>query len=690
LTVLRIGFKKFQPIQILNFNKEKEMPEFRKWIIASAAVALFAGLASAQVGPVTPGGAGTNGAQFSCGAQNGAVTPILRSEGFTELVGDIIVVCTGGAAPAPGTLIPTATITVFLNQTVTSRLLSTTTTASEALLLVNEPGSAVAGYGPTVPQTFCTGGTSGYTNDSVVGAGPGGCAEYVGTINGTVGVPVSLTAGSSAPGANVFQGVTSGNQVVFNGIPVMPPTTSGDSLVYRITNIRVNANNAVGGGGLPGSITASVSSGNSSALQISANGLTVGFVTPGLNASFVSPTGGSSSSGTTVSQCVSQAITSSSSAAGMLRFAENFSTAFKVRGTNAQNIPGSIFNAESDFTYGPSGTGLVSSNSSTGQAESAGYADYGTRLKAVFSNVPSGVTLYVTTRDVQNDYQALNATGYPSYQAVLLLSETASDSAGVNSLSVSNTSAGLPVASQTVTAPVSGIGLAPVALTLASGTGGYAVWEVVNTNPNQNDTINFGLYVAYAAATASNLPTAPSTFTVTLSYAPTPDTSPGFSASSGDVASSALTVPRFSDSLDVTKSVFNISLCSTAILFPYAVNVSGFDTGLAIANTSVDNLGSAGASSVAATTGTCSVWFYGTSVPTVNPFVTPPIAAGTDYANMVSVMAPGFDGYMIASCNFTFAHGFIFISDVAVRNFAMGYLGLIIVPSRATTESLNN
>src|SRR5580658_3922730 len=207
------------------------MPEFRKWIIASAAVPLFAGLASAQVGGQPGAGAPQAYSTFSCSVTNGAVTPTLRAEGYTELTGDIVLICSGGSplASNTGVAIPTANITVFLNTTVTSRLLSNTTTASEALLLVDEPGATtLGGYGPLVPQTPC--------GNSTVGAGPGGCTEYIGqsTVEGfgaTVGgVPVATVSSTTActgaspcaPGANIFQGVTSGNQVVFNGIPVMP------------------------------------------------------------------------------------------------------------------------------------------------------------------------------------------------------------------------------------------------------------------------------------------------------------------------------------------------------------------------------------------------------------------------------------------------------------------------------------
>jgi hypothetical protein len=33
---------------------------------------------------------------------------------------------------------------------------------------------------------------------------------------------------------------------------------------------------------------------------------------------------------------------------------------------------------------------------------------------------------------------------------------------------------------------------------------------------------------------------------------------------------------------------------------------------------------------------------------------------------------------MIAVCNFQYAHGFAFVSDVGARNLAMGYLALVL------------
>jgi hypothetical protein len=658
------------------------MPEFRKLFIALAVVALFAGLASAQVGTAT---GGASGLPFTCGVTNGAVTPTLRAEGYTELTGDIVIVCSGGSAAGIGTLIPTANITLFLNTTVTSRLLPTTTVsnASEALLVVDESGSSLSGYGPQVPQTFC-----GNPN---VGAGPGGCVEYVGTSTNTpmgavAGVPVQTSPAGTTAGANVFQGVTSGNQVTFYGIPAMAPATSGETRVYRITNVRVNANGVTAGGATPGSVTASLSINSSTSLAITNSTLTVGFVEQGLsptNTLLRNSGNTGSSSGGSLAQCTSVSVTSTSSTAsgvGILQFQENFATAFKIRQSSvSQNVPGTIYNSESGFIEP-----LVNAASTTlGTTSVAGLADFGTRLKATFNNVPAGVSLFVSTHDVINDFNGGFTPPYTGYQAALVVSEAASDGGNGAGPALSAQTSTFAVVQNTASVLVP---YAPVAINAATGTG-MAVWEVINTNPNQIDTIDFGLYVNYSANAAANSP-APGTITVTLSFAPTP-AGGSFTSTTGAAASSTLPIPRFSDSLDITKNVATINLCTTPMLFPYVINVNGFDTGIAIANTTTDPFGTA------AQAGTCSLYFYGSSAPTAtgtNPFVTPVVATGTVYANLASTLAPGFSGYMIANCNFQFAHGFAFVSDVGARNLAMGYLALILPTptARAAPELLEN
>ncbi len=276
----------------------------------------------------------------------------------------------------------------------------------------------------------------------------------------------------------------------FFGIPILPPTTSGVSRVLRITNIRGNANQVVGGGPTPGSIVASISTNGSSSLPITNSTLTVGFVQPGLNATNTTVrnatnTGGG---GTTFNQCTSVSVTSTSNTAtttqtGGVQFQENFATtAFKVRyagvsngvatpNNGVQNVPGQIYNSESGFFLAAANF----SSPGTGTSQSAGQADYGTRLKATFSNVPSGVSLFVSTRDVTNNF----AVGSGAQQAVLVVGETAGDSGSQPGLSTP------PQATQTAVYTTPGgvtVGIAPVVISNGSGT---AVWEIVNTNPSQ-------------------------------------------------------------------------------------------------------------------------------------------------------------------------------------------------------------
>jgi len=428
-------------------------------------------------------------------------------------------------------------------------------------------------------------------------------------------------------------------------------------------------------------VTASISVSSSTSLTLTTSTLTVGFVQQGLSASGTlvrnsSNTSNASGSGVQFNQCSSASVTSTSSTAavGLLQYQENFGTAFKIRQQAIlQNVPGTIYNSESNFVTGSTFTAPGTNNTYL-----PGQADYATRLKATFSNVPAGVSIFVSTRDVVNSFLA--PSGNP--QAVLVVSETATDA--TSNVGQGNTvQPGVPLSSQTgvfTSANGSTVGIAPVAISSA-GTG-LAVWEIVNTNQATIDTLLFSVFINYTASPATNSPAA-GAMTVTMSFAPTPSGG-AFTATTGAAASNTLTIPRFSDSLDITKSFANVVLCTTALLYPYVINVTGFDTGIAIANTTTDPFGTT------AQAGTCSLYFYGTAQPTVNPFVTPTIATATVYANLASTLAPGFDGYMIANCNFQLAHGFAFVSDIGARNLAMGYLPLILTRSGTSPENLNN
>jgi len=101
------------------------MADFRKWFLALAVVALISSLAAPVYAQAV-----------TCSASAG-VPPVIRSEGVAELVGDVVLNCTGAATPG------TINVHIFLNAFVTSKW--TKNGLSEALLLLNEPSGGDSG-----------------------------------------------------------------------------------------------------------------------------------------------------------------------------------------------------------------------------------------------------------------------------------------------------------------------------------------------------------------------------------------------------------------------------------------------------------------------------------------------------------------------------------------------------------------
>jgi hypothetical protein len=273
-----------------------------------------------------------------------------------------------------------------------------------------------------------------------------------------------------------------------------------------------------------------------------------------------------------------------------------------------------------------------------------GLADFGTRVKAVFNNIPNGVNIFVDTTST--------TTAGPD-KAQLTSSETGAYS---------------PV-SATSGSPNGGAG-ATAQLTVTNGSA-TAVWEDIQSDPNTFAQLNFGFFVTYTANPGANSP-ALATTTVNGSYAPT---------STVTIAStSSVPVPRFADTSTAT-NVFTVVPCLTTLLFPYLTNAAGFDTGVAISATATDPFGTTPQS------GTCTLNWYGAAFTGATP--TPNIPSGTTYSTLVSStlnnVTGGFTGYMIAVCRFQYAHGFAFVSDLGARNLAMGYLALVIPDPTSST-----
>ena len=225
-----------------------------------------------------------------------------------------------------------------------------------------------------------------------------------------------------------------------------------------------------------------------------------------------------------------------------------------------------------------------------------------------------------------------------------------------------------------------GAATAPIALNNGAGT---AVWEVMNADPLTSQTYEFGIGVSYTANTSNNLPGLGSA-TVAGSFAP---------LSTVTTASSSAPIPRFADT-STARTIFTISACTTNLLFVFLTNQAGFDSGIAISNTSVDPFGTAPQS------GPCKLNYYGETTgggaaPAAQTSAVVPagkqlLAVLSTGGNYGIAATPGFQGYMIAQCQFQYAHGFAFISDVGANRVSEAYLALILdsgLPARTLFQS---
>lgn len=100
----------------------------------------------------------------------------------------------------------------------------------------------------------------------------------------------------------------------------------------------------------------------------------------------------------------------------------------------------------------------------------------------------------------------------------------------------------------------------------------------------------------------------------------------------------------------------NFGKRTTSLLLPFVSNKSGFDTSIAISNTSLPGSDSSN--------GDCEFRFYDVtgSYPSHNTGL---IVAGSMYTTLLDIIAPAFQGYIIATCNFPRARGWAVLTSLA-------------------------
>jgi len=624
------------------------MADFRRFMIVLAAVALLLGTVS-TVSAATAG--------FQC--QTNAATPQqARQQGITELMGDLVLNCTGGATTPPNVLVPSVNITVTLNTEVTSRLLDDTNSGDEAILLVDEPAPGsqhVCFAGGATPSAPCPMGGQGDIATSRYLPGPAFTCP-AGTDD--------ITCADPSENKNVFQGQWNSNQpgsIVFRGVPIDPPGTNRPNLVMRVTNVRGNAtrfavSTGVGIGGIPIFMTIAVS--NPSAVPINNPQQIVAFVFNGLVqgqdglVTFKQCTDVNVVSGKLSFVGVAGDFVDNVGFAGFVKAIEGFASAFKIRNIATtpaaptalavQDTPGTNYPAVETGFYND---GLVDTDFADARIAGLGLADAGTRVKVEFANVPVGAHIYVpliinpsgiTTpghlyaRLVKNEAGAYSAQGASSFDAGGFLGE----------------------------------------VTLSGGAG-EAVYEILAEDPSNTEEIDIAVIVAYIANPAGNSPSITSgPATAGVSFAPT-TTPPDYASED-----SGTPVPRFLDTATQANRLA-INACRTNLLYPFVTNQAGYDTGLAISNTSQDPYGTI------TQHGTCDLNFFNgsTTPPPPVKFTTVDVGAGMVYTNLLSIVASGFQGYIIAVCNFQYAHGYAFLlggTPGGANQVAQGYIALVI------------
>ena len=500
-----------------------------------------------------------------------------------------------------------------------------------------------------------------------------------------VGGPYAGTAGHP----NIFQGTWSPalpQAITWAGIPIDAPGSA--TRIIRITNVRANACQlgVASSFGLPTQIFMLITIQSSQNLTVSNPQPTVASILPGLSVSTFRSA--------TYQQCVTLnniiVNPAATSLVGVVanpvgvQAIEGFANAFKTRNfsqytnppnpagaantpttpaasasaTAFQNVLGFGYNSESGFVN--SATGLTGNGNAFG---AMGLADTGTELAFSFAGVSNGVTLQVPN----------SIFLYPVGTTV-----TSAISGTTGVVTITATAAGGGTQAPTGVAQLLGAAGGTATTTNLTVAGGAvsATYEVLLSNPSVTEFAFLPITTAFVSNTASNLPgTTTSPATLAVNFAP-------LSAISTAANVSQAPIPRFCQT-HTPVSLFAINACTCDLLFPFVTNQAGFDTGVAIANTSADPF------KTPVQSGTVTLNYYGSTTgggaaPAAQT-TTSPIAGGSELVFTLSgggtngiAATAGFQGYIIAVAQFQYCHGFAFIDYglTQTNGLAEGYLAI--------------
>ncbi|MCX6594129.1 MAG: hypothetical protein NTZ56_21660 [Acidobacteria bacterium] len=466
---------------------------------------------------------------------------------------------------------------------------------------------------------------------------PEGLTELVGDItiscgaNALSNVALTVTIPSAIPVTNVTGTAAGAGVASAAGTATVYGTVSGNSIVF--TNLSVNANATIVVSGIRVNASASTPG-----VTVTAQSVIISNNVVNLNASTNVGLVNTASFAFAVVGGTDATVTSkSASTLSICLSYPSSSTANAVTGLlRFTELYGAAFRTVADDT-------TTGSNGSI-----AGNA---TQLRLAFSNIPAGASIYVPMS--------------------ITAGTTASDATGVT---IATTSSSATALTSSIAATIG----TPTYTAAGTDSNVIASWGKVTSSDNS---------VIYTVSAASSAYASTVNIPYIVTLAASPSNGVGTATVLGSLGPVSSSVYSRLATTGSAVTAFSTATCSTNILFPFVTNDAGFDTGLAIANTTADPFSTANQS------GTCALNYYGTysdggALPTAA--TTSSIAAGK-YAALtlsgggsgVAALRPGFTGYIIAQCTFQLAHGYAFISDLGAKNLAHGYLALVLPSSAA-------
>ncbi len=277
------------------------------------------------------------------------------------------------------------------------------------------------------------------------------------------------------------------------------------------------------------------------------------------------------------------------------------------------------------------------------------------RIQLRFDDIPDGVKVYLRPSPSCQDTNGGNGAESGENQlAITLLS-------GVNANGAGDGSTAVAPAQNYVQVPLSG---GSGAMVYQIGTADASHTDAAQMNGGAGRVENCDIPIAFVWTGNVELGAG----TVSVGFAP---------LSSAAAAHVDAVIPRFMESGSAIEAI-TVGECSTTLLFPFVTNQAGYETGIAISNTSQDTFGTTESS------GSCEVFFHGSMMgggAAPSSETSGSIAAGEQWVFGLSQKAAGFQGYLMVDCDFQFAHGLAFITNGfggGVPTLAQSYLALVV------------